>query len=223
MTKSLFMLKRELLEISRLCYDKGFVSALDGNMSVRVSDTHILTTGTKTSKRNITSDDLVLVDLNGRKINGKKNPSSELDMHLTIYKHRQDVNAVIHCHPIYSTAFALVRQPITSCYIPEVISVLGFIPVADYATPGTPFVAESLLPHLQKASAILLANHGAVTFGNSLEDAFFKMEKLEHYAQIIFLAKQLGNPVALTSQEITELKKVIEQKGDHFFGNCNPE
>ena len=212
--------KKELLDVAVQCYEKGFVTATDGNMSVRISESEILTTATKTVKGRITVDDLVIVNYDGKKIRGQKYPSSELDMHLTIYRNRPDVNAVVHCHPTYATAFALARKPLDGCYIPEVITVLGSVPVTEYATPGTPHLADSLIPFLKNSSAVLLANHGAVTFGDSIYDAFYKMEKLEHYAHITHLALQLGGPVPLTTTQVLVLKNTIEKKGDVFLGTC---
>lgn len=215
--------KKELLDVAVMCYEKGFVTATDGNMSIRISETEILTTATKTVKGRITVDDLVFVDYDGKKNRGQKDPSSELDMHLTIYKNRPDVNAVVHCHPTYATAFALTRKSLDRCYIPEVITMLGSVPVTEYATPGTPNLANSLVPYLHNSAAILLANHGAVTFGDSIYDAFYKMEKLEHYAHITHLAIQLGGPVPLTSAQVLDLKNAIEKKGDKFLGSCLSE
>ena len=196
---------------------------MDGNLSIRISENEILTTATKTVKGKITAEDLVMVNLDGKKLKGQKNPSSELEMHLTIYKHRTDVNAVVHCHPTYSTAFALARKPLDECLIPEVITVLGSIPVAEYATPGTDELPKSLIPHLQNSAAILMANHGAVTFGTDIYDAYYKMEKLEHFAHITFLSYQLGGPKPLTTSQLSSLKKAIESKGDKFLGNCRTE
>lgn len=206
-----------------LCYERGFVTATDGNISIRVSENEILTTGTKTVKGKITADDLVLVNFDGKKLRGHKEPSSELDMHLTIYKNRPGVLSVVHCHPIYATAFALAGRPLDQCLIPEVITVLGSVSVAEYATPGTPGLAQSLIPHLKKSAAVLLANHGAVTFGDSVYDAYYKMEKLEHYAHITYLSLQLGGPIPLNPAQVSDLKRVIESKGDKFLGTCETE
>lgn len=219
---SLFSLKKSLIEISHLCYANKMVSATDGNLSIRISENEVLTTGTKTVKGKITQEDLVVVSMDGKKMSGKKNPSTELDMHLTIYKSRSDVNAVVHCHPIYATAFALARIPLDQCLIPEVIAGLGSIPLAEYATPGTEELSDSLKPFLKNSSAILMANHGAVTFGSDIFDAYYKMEKLEHFAQTAFLANQLGGAKPLTSSQLSSLKNVIESKGDKFSGDCNP-
>jgi len=221
--KSLFQYKKDLIEICHSCYENKFVSAMDGNLSIRISENEILTTATKTVKGKITADDLVMVSLDGKKLKGQKNPSSELEMHLTIYKYRNDVKAVVHCHPTYATAFALARKPLDDCLIPEVITVLGSIPVADYATPGTGELPKSLIPHLQNSAAILLANHGAVTYGSDIFDAYYKMEKLEHFAHITFLSYQIGGPKPLTSQQLVSLKNAIESKGDLFLGTCRPE
>ncbi len=221
--KSLFQYKKDLIEICHSCYENKFVSAMDGNLSIRFSENEILTTATKTVKGKISVDDLVTVSLEGKKLKGQKNPSSELEMHLTIYKHRADVNAVVHCHPTYATAFALARKPLDECLIPEVITVLGSIPVAEYATPGTDELPKSLIPYLQNSAAILMANHGAVTFGSDIYDAYYKMEKLEHFAQITYLSYQLGGPKPLTSSQLIALKNAIESKGDKFLGNCRTE
>ena len=146
-------------------------------------------------------------------------------MHLFIYQNRPDVNAVVHCHPVHATAFAAARIPLTECVFPEVIVGLGAIPLAPYATPSTPEVSASIAPFIRTADAILLANHGAVTCGKDLWDAYFKMEKVEHTAHIQFVARMLGGVKALSSDEVEKLRAISGTNyGKDFSGKpaCDP-
>lgn len=204
-------LKSQLIKVCHLLYAKGFVSATDGNVSVKVpnGDT-ILATATSVNKGMVTEEDLIEVDIHGKVISGSKKPSTELAMHLYIYRIRSDINAVVHAHPPYATGFATARQALTGCLFPEVIIGLGAVPLADYATPSTLEVVKSIEPFVEKTEAILLANHGVVTYGSDLLDAFFKMEKVEHAAHITFVARLLGGEKYLSKQDVEKLKAISE-------------
>jgi L-fuculose-phosphate aldolase len=195
-----------LVDICHRLYAKGFVTAMDGNVSVRLENGNFLTTRTSVNKGMVTAEDLVEVDPNGQPITSDLQPSTELGMHLYIYSQRPDINAVVHAHPTYATGFAVARQSLSDCVLPEVIVGLGAIPVAEYATPSTNEVADSLAPFVAKSEAILLANHGVVTFGKDLYDAYFKMEKVEHAAHITFVARMLGGERVLSAEDISKLR-----------------
>ena len=196
-----------LVEICHRLYAKGFVTATDGNVSVRL-DEGFLTTRTGVNKGMVNANDLVKVDANGKPITGDRQPSTELPMHLYIYSQRADVHAVVHAHPPYATGFATARQPLTECLFPEVIVGLGAVPLADYATPSTQEVARSLAPFVKTADAVLLANHGVVAYGKDLWDAYFKMEKVEHAAHITFVARMSGGEKVLSPEEVEKLRSI---------------
>ncbi len=205
-------IRRTICEIGRRLYRFRMVAANDGNISCRLAADRIVTTPTGVCKGDMTADMLVTVDRSGRVLSTGR-PSSELPMHLFIYEQRPDVRAVVHAHPIYATAFATAGIGLNECVLPEVVMTLGSIPLAQYATPGTDELPESLRPYVQRYDAILLANHGAVTFGRDLWDAYFKMERLEHYAQILFLARRLGGERPLSRQEFDRLIALRERFG----------
>jgi len=201
---------RQLLHVCHRLAEKGFVTATDGNVSARLPSGNIFTTPTALNKGRVTESDLVEIALDGKPITLSRRPSTEIDMHLFIYRERPDVKAVVHAHPTYATGFATARIPLTDCLFPEVIVGLGAVPLAPYATPSTREVTDSLAPFVRQASAILLANHGVVTYGDDLDDAYFKMEKVEHAAHIAFVAHLLGGPKPLTAQQVERLRAVAQ-------------
>ncbi len=189
---------------------KGFVAATDGNISVRLPNGNILATPTSLNKGFVQKEDLVELSLDGKQISGKRKPSTEMKMHFFIYQQRKDVNAVVHCHPVYATGFAAARIPLKEKIFPEMIVGLGNIPLAGYATPSTDEVGESLLPFVMSHDAILLSNHGVVTFGNDVWDAYFKMEKVEQIAHTLFVAESLGGAKQLSSHQISHLEELAQ-------------
>jgi L-fuculose-phosphate aldolase len=209
----------QLIDVCHRLYARGMVTATDGNISVRLSNGNILATRSGINKGMVTEADFVQVRLDGSQVGGSGKPSTEIAMHLFIYRQRSDANAVVHAHPAYATGFATARIPLVQCIFPEVIVGLGAVPLAEYATPSTGEVAESLAPFVKNSEAILLANHGAVTFGPDLYDAYFKMEKVEHAAHITFVAKMLGGAHALTGQELEKLRNVSVQSYGKDFSN----
>jgi L-fuculose-phosphate aldolase len=198
-------LKAELIYYSKLCYINKFVSAADGNISARTKKNFILTTSTETCKGKLKSSDLVKVDLKGKRIDGRKKPSSELKLHLFIYSRRKDVKAIVHTHPRFSTAFAAAGIALDKILFPEIYLKLGGIPLAKYATPSTDEVPSSIVNYVNDYNAILLANHGLVTYGKSLEEAYFLTEKVEQFAEISFYSRLLGGGKTLTKQQIKKL------------------
>ncbi|MBX7135002.1 MAG: class II aldolase/adducin family protein [Fimbriimonadaceae bacterium] len=184
---------RELMcEIGRRVYNKGFAAANDGNISYRLAEDRVLCTPTRVSKGFMKPDDLCIVDLDGKQVSGKRKRSSEILLHLTVMKARADVRSVVHCHPPHATAFAVAREPIPKCVLPEIEVFLGEVAIAPYETPGSQKFADTVLPYVHDTETILLANHGTVTYGTDLEDAYFKTEIIDAYCRILLLAKQLG-------------------------------
>ena len=174
----------------------------------------------------VKAEDIVEVNMSGEAQGPNLKPSTEIAMHLFIYSQRPDVHAVVHAHPTYATGFATARQPITDCIFPEVIVGLGAIPLAEYATPSTTEVAEFLSPHVKHADAILLSNHGVVTYGKDPYDAYFKMEKVEHAAHILFVARVLGGEKILSASDVEKLRAISKQAyGKDFTGKiaCEPD
>lgn len=203
-----FYLKKEIIDTGKRLYDKNFVAANDGNISVRVDGRYILTTPTGVSKGYMHARDIALVDYDGNLIEGEKKPSSELKMHLLIYKLRRDINAVVHAHPPYSTAFACAGKPLNKPIIAEAVITVGDIALAPYSTPGTHSLTDILKPFIMNHDAILMANHGVVTYAANLERAFFQMETVEHYAHICHLTEPLGQGSMLSKEEIQRLKEI---------------
>ncbi len=206
-------------------YERGFVTATDGNVSARLECGNILVTPTALNKGQVGEADLVELKPDGTAVTLSRKPSSETDMHLFIYRERTDVRSVVHAHPPHATGFATARVPLTACLFPEVIVGLGAIPLASYATPSTPEVAESLAPHIRSADAILLANHGVVTYGADVEDAYFKMEKVEHAAHITFVARVLGGEKPLSAADLGKLAGISRTTYGKDFSSktvCEP-
>ncbi len=200
---------RELMcEIGRRIYDKGFAAANDGNISLKLSEDRVLCTPTRVSKGFMKPDDLCVVDLEGKQISGKRKRSSEVLLHLTIMKARADIRSVVHCHPPHATAFAVAQEPIPKCVLPEIEVFLGEVAISPYETPGGQKFADTVLPYVKDTETILLANHGTVTYGTDLEDAYFKTEIIDAYCRILLLAKQLGKVNYYDDQKAAELIKL---------------
>jgi L-fuculose-phosphate aldolase len=210
---SAYALRREICEVGRRVYQRGYVAANDGNISARMQDDRILCTPTGVSKGFITEDMLAICDLEGNQIAGSMRISSEIRMHLEIYKLRPDIHSVVHAHPPTATGFAVAGIELTQCVLPEVIVSLGGVPLAAYGTPGGPDIVEPMKPLLKDYDAILMANHGAVTLGKTVMDAHFKMETVEHFAKIALVAQQLGSVKTLSDQHVNELIDLRERFG----------
>jgi L-fuculose-phosphate aldolase len=204
-------LKSEIIHYSRLCYKNNFLSAKDGNISVRTRENYILTTAAGICKGKLNEKNLIKMDFKGRKISGKGAASSEFKMHRYIYEQRKDVKAVIHTHPVFATAFAAAGIALDKPVYPEIYIFFGKIPLAKYATPSTDEVPSSIEPFVKDYDAVLLANHGLVTFGKTLEDAYFKTEKIEHIAQISFYARMLGGEKVLNKTQVKKLDNIKKQ------------
>jgi L-fuculose-phosphate aldolase len=197
--------RREICVAGRWLYERKYIVACEGNISVRLGDGRILTTPTCMNKGMLSPDDLVLIDLDGRQLSGGKRVSSEVLMHLLFYRVRPDVNAVCHAHPVAATGFAVAGRALDQALLPEVIIGLGQVPLVRYATPGTPELSIALEPYVENYDALLLANHGAVTCGPDLLTAFYRMETVEHTARIVLASENAGTPKLLSSREVAKL------------------
>jgi L-fuculose-phosphate aldolase len=205
--------REQMCEIGRRIYNKGFAAANDGNISLRLGDDRVLCSPTRVSKGFMKPDDLCIVDLDGKQISGKRKRSSEILLHLTIMKARPDVMSVVHCHPPHATAFAVAREPIPKCVLPEIEVFLGEVAISPYETPGGQSFADTVLPYVKDTETILLANHGTVTYGSDLEDAYFKTEIIDAYCRILILAKQIGRVNYYTDEKAAELLKLKPKLG----------
>ena len=195
--------KKLIVEIGKRIWMRGYVASNDGNITMKLSDDEILTTPTGVSKGFMTTEMIIKCDRTGKVLSGNQGyrPSSELKMHLEVYKERPDVNSVVHAHPPYATSFAVAGIPLNKCVLPEAIIVIGGVPIAPYGLPSTMEIPDRIRPFIQNSDAILLANHGALTMGSDVLNAYHKMETLEHTASIVWKAIQLGNLNVLPNDE----------------------
>ena len=200
--------ERELIcRVGRLLYDRGYAAANDGNLSVRLGEDRLLVTPSGVSKGRMTPDMLLVTDLEGRVVEGDRHPSSEVKMHLMVYRRRPDAGAVVHAHPPVSTAFAVCRQGLETPYLAETVVGLGSVPCTpSFAMLSTDEVPESIAPYLPDHNAVLLANHGALAWGADLWEAFDRLETVEHTAKIVLNAETLGGGVPLTAEEVSRLQ-----------------
>jgi L-fuculose-phosphate aldolase len=197
--------RREIVHFGRALHERGYVAAMDGNLSVRLDEQRILATPTSMCKGAMRPSDLVIVDMEGRRLGGRREVSSEIAMHLQIYKLRPDVRGVVHAHPPTATGFAAAGMALNQPLVCEVVIGLGSIPLAKYGTPGTPELTEGLEPLIPQYDAILMSNHGVVSYGADLQYAYMKMETVEHFAQIALVTHLLGRQQPLSSQELEKL------------------
>lgn len=228
-----FEIKKEICEIGKRIYQNGMVAANDGNISVRVGDNEVLCTPTGVSKGYMTPEMICKVDMDGKVLHssGKYRPSSEVKMHLRVYKQRPDVKSVVHAHPIYATSFAIAGIPLVQPIMPEAVISLGCVPIAPYGTPSTEEIPDAVEEYLANYNAVLLENHGALSWGDSLMGAYFKMEGLEFYAKLLAISKQLGGPNELPEHQVKRLIDLRENYGltevhpgmRCYDGNCSVE
>ena len=197
--------RREIVLFGRKLHECGQVAATDGNLSVRLDERRILATPTSMCKGMMQPSDLVIVDLEGRRLAGRRDVSSEIAMHLLIYKRRPDVRGVVHAHPPTATGFAAAGMALNQPLVCEVVIGLGSIPLAKYGTPGTPELTHALEPLIPQYDAILMSNHGVVTYGSDLHQAYMKMETVEHFAKIALVTHLLGRQQPLGSEELQKL------------------
>ena len=199
-------LRADIVETGRRLHSRAYVASNDGNISVRLDDDRLLTTPKGVSKGFMTPDMIVTTDLDGQKVAGERDPSSELLMHLAVYQHRPDVTAVVHAHPPTATGFAVAGIPLDRAVLAEVVTTLGSIPIADYGTPSTQELANAVRKYIKTHDGLLLANHGALTVAGELFAAYYKMETIEHFARISLVARTLGQERLLSREEVTRLQ-----------------
>jgi len=211
--------RREICTVGRWIYERGFVASTDGNVSVRLGPDRILTSPTCLSKGMMTSDDLVITDLEGRRVDGTRKASSELAMHLLIYRLRPDVNAVCHAHPPVATGFAAAGLALDKPILCELVLDLGCVPLARYGTPGTAELTAAVEPFVRDHNAILMANHGVVTYGPDLLTAFQRMECTEHSAKVALVTELLGKQVVLSGGDV---EKLLEARVRYQSGSQMP-
>jgi L-fuculose-phosphate aldolase len=206
--KSLEALRAEIVRLGRMLHTKGFVAATDGNISARVNGGMILATPTCISKGMMEPEDLVLVDLDGKKIEGRREVSSEIQMHALIYRMRPEIRGVVHAHPPTATGFAAAGLALDRALVSEIVVSLDSVPLANYGTPGTPELLEALEPFIPGHHAILMANHGAVTYAEDVLHAYMHMETVEHFAKISLVAHLLGRQEPLSGENVDKLRAV---------------
>jgi L-fuculose-phosphate aldolase len=220
-------LKQDICEIGRRIYDRGFAAANDGNITIRIGENEVLCTPTMICKGFIKPDDICTVDMQGNQLSGHRKRTSEVLLHLAIMKERPDVKGCVHCHPPHATAFAVAREPIPQCVLPEVEVFLGDVPMTTYETPGGQKFADTVLPFVKKSNVIILANHGTVSFGESVERAYWWTEILDAYCRILMLSRQLGKVTYFTEGQTRELLDLKRKWGfkdprlDPGMENCD--
>jgi L-fuculose-phosphate aldolase len=199
-------LRADIVEIGRRMYARGYTASNDGNISVRLGADRLLMTPKSVCKGFMTPEMMCITDLEGRKLQGERDPSSEMLMHLEVYRQRPDVQAVVHAHPPIATGFAVAGIPLDRAVLAEVVTTLGSVPIAEYATPSTKELPEAVRKYVKAHDGMLLANHGALTLGADLFAAYYKMETIEHFAKISLVARLLGGERLLSRQEVDRLQ-----------------
>ena len=205
MAKTEQQLREEIIHVGRLMFEKGWVAANDGNITLRLGEGYLLATPTGVCKGMMRPEDLIVCDLDGGKVRGERERTTEMAMHLTIYRMRSDINSVVHAHPPVATGFAAAGRALNVGLLPEIVISLGSVPLADYGLPGTPALTAGMLPYISKYDALLMANHGAVSYGEDVWQAYFRMEMVEHFARIMLVAELLGGAKALPRAEVQKL------------------
>jgi L-fuculose-phosphate aldolase len=199
-------LRADIVEVGRRMYNRGYTASNDGNISVRLGADRLLMTPKSVCKGFMTPDMMCITDLEGRKLQGDRDPSSEMLMHLEVYRQRSDVQAVVHAHPPTATGFAVAGIPLDRAVLAEVLTTLGSIPIAEYATPSTSELPEAVRRYIKAHDGMLLANHGALTVGTDLYSAYYKMETIEHFAHISLVARMLGRENLISREEVLRLQ-----------------
>lgn len=225
--QNIHQIKQDICDIGRRIYNRQFAAANDGNITVRVGENEVLCTPTLHCKGFLKPEDISLVDMTGKQISGRKKRSSEALLHLEIYRQRADIRSVVHCHPPHATAFAIAREPIPQCILPEVEVFLGDVPITKYETPGGQAFADTIIPFVKKTNVMILANHGTVSYGETVEQAYWWTEILDSYCRMLMLARQLGHVAYLSEGKSRELLDLKDQWGykdprnTEEFKNCD--
>jgi L-fuculose-phosphate aldolase len=222
-------LRQEMVRVGRLLWERGYVAATDGNLSARLGSDRLMATASGLSKGFLSTNDLVMLRLDGSPVSSYRGrdqkPSSEISMHLEVYRQRPDVRAVVHAHPPMATAFSIAGVSLARCVIPEVVVTLGSIHTTEYATPGTGEVPESIRQSIKDYDAIILTHHGSLTVGRTLWEAYLRLEKVEHTAQITLAAQQLGRVQTLSPQAVEKLaekrRELLQREGRDICEGCS--
>ena len=199
-------IRAQIVEVGRRLYARGYTASNDGNISVKLDDGRLLMTPKSVCKGFMAPDMMCITDLDGKKLAGERDPSSEMQMHLEVYRQRPDVRAAVHAHPPIATGFAVAGIPLDRAVLAEVVTTLGSVPIADYATPSTKELPDAVRRYIRAHDGMLLANHGALTVGPDVFAAYFKMETIEHFAKISLVARLLGGERLLSRQEVDRLQ-----------------
>ena len=199
-------LRADIVEVGRRLYARGYTASNDGNISVRLDGGRLLMTPKSVCKGFMSPEMMCITDLDGKKLAGERDPSSEMQMHLEVYRQRPDAKAVVHAHPPIATGFAVAGIPLDRAVLAEVVTTLGSVPIAEYATPSTKELPEAVRKYVKAHDGMLLANHGALTLGADLFAAYYKMETIEHFAKISFVARTLGGENLLSRKEVDRLQ-----------------
>ncbi len=215
MAQNEYEIKKQICEIGKRIYDRNMVAANDGNISVKLNDNEFLCTPTGVSKGFMTPEYICKVDAEGKVIQANKGfrPSSEIKMHMRVYKKRPDVGSVVHAHPTFATAFAIAGIPLTQPIMPEAVIALGCVPIAPYGTPSTEEIPDAVEPYLEHFDQVLLESHGALTWGQDLMTAYYKMESVEFYAELLYKARALGGPKEFDEKNIQKLYEIRRKMG----------
>ena len=210
-----YEIKKQICDIGKRIYDRNMVAANDGNISVKLNDNEFLCTPTGVSKGFMTPEYICKVDAKGNVLqaNGNFRPSSEIKMHMRVYAKRPDVGAVVHAHPNFATAFAIAGIPLTQPIMPEAVIALGCVPIAEYGTPSTDEIPDAVEKYLPYYDAVLLENHGALTYSTDLLSAYMKMESVEFYAELLYKSRQLGGPKEFDKEQIAKLYEIRRKMG----------
>jgi len=201
-------LREDIVEVGRRLYARGYTASNDGNISLRLDGGRLLMTPKSVCKGFMTPDMMCITDLDGRKLAGDRDPSSEMQMHLEVYRQRPDIRAVVHAHPPIATGFAVAGIPLDRAVLAEVVTTLGSVPIAEYATPSTTELPAAVSKYVKAHDGMLLANHGALTMGTDVFAAYYKMETIEHFAKISLVARMLGGERLLSREEVARLEKL---------------
>jgi L-fuculose-phosphate aldolase len=213
MAKTEKELRQDIVEIGRYVWQKGWIAANDGNITIRLDANRVLCSPTGVCKGLMQPEDLIIVDMQGRKLEGRLEGTTEIAMHLAVYNLRPDIKSVLHAHPPVATGFATAGRPLNLALLPEIVIGLGCIPLAGYGLPGTPALIEPMLPLIPKYDALLMGNHGVVSYGEDVFKAFFRMESVEHFARITLVAELLGGPTVLPRDEVQKLVDARQRYG----------
>lgn len=200
-------LKKELIEYGRLAGEKNFTPGISGNMSARYGDNVLITTS-GSANQYLEEDELVLIDFNGNLIEGNKKPSSEKMLHVEYYRQRADINYILHMHSPYLSTFAACKKALDEPIMPENIFYFGEIPLAEYGLPGSDDLVEKTAKYFKKYNVILMANHGMISCGKTIKEAYLNLELAESYAQVVLQTKLLGGAVMLTEKEVEEINSL---------------